>query len=315
MKELKSKILKEFDFRNIDVSGEDFTYETDKNFIEKEITRIKKKNKISYEVQEVTKGDIVICSLKSSISKFNKENISINVGLGLYDRQVEDALIGMEKGESKILLLDNESINIDILNISRSRIPELTDEMVEKEEINSVSTVESLINYLEGLHEVERNKAIDSKAYLLVGKILKEVIEKSEFVIYEEDIEYLSKLEIQRARVLAKLEGLILEDMTPEEFSGRIPVQTYEDFLKMIYEMKKESLPILLLGLKSADKDVYKVSKENYNKSLNEYSAMYNIDPEDASEAMTFEYYEAKEYQIYYENKIKEYFKGRYKEV
>lgn len=119
MKSLSSEIIKEFNFREADISGEDLTYTIDKNDIEKEILRIRKKNKISSEVPEVRKGDIAVCSLKSGNPKLNKESIAINVGLGLFEKKIEDELIGMTKGQDKNVVVDGINVDIKVLSITR----------------------------------------------------------------------------------------------------------------------------------------------------------------------------------------------------
>ncbi len=72
---------------------------------------------------------------------------------------------------------------------------------------------------------------------------------------------------------------------------------------------------MVLLGLKNAEKDDYKVSQEEYDKDLKDYYTMYNLEPEAASRIISFDYYEANGYAAYYRNKIKEYYKERYQEV
>ncbi|MBL4938062.1 hypothetical protein JK636_20325 [Clostridium sp. YIM B02515] len=315
MKDLKSRLIKEFDFREADVSGEDFTYEIDKEFIEKEILRIRKKNKVIHEVEEVKKGDIVVCSLKSINPKFNKENVSISAGLGLFKREIEMALIGMKKGESKTIDTDNESVSIDVINAKRSVMPELTDEMAQKEGIDNVTNVKSLMEYLEQRYKDEKNKAIDEKSYPLIENVIKQVVAKSKFDINEEDIQYLSELEINKARVFCELEGLTLEKMTAEDFNGKIPVRSYDEFLKMVNGLSKEQLPVLLLGLKNAEKDGYKVSQEKYDKDTEDFSKMYHLKLEDAYRAMPFEYYETGNFTGHYRNIIREYYRERYQEV
>ncbi|GLC29449.1 hypothetical protein [Clostridium omnivorum] len=315
MKDLKSRVIKEFDFREADVSGEDFTYEVDKKFIEKEILRIRKKNKIVQEVKEVKEGDIVVCSLKSINPKFNKENVSINAGLGLFKREIEMALIGMKIGENKTIGADNERVSIDVINVKRSVLPDLTDEMVQKEKIDNITSVKSLTEYLEQLYKDEKNKAIDNKSYKLIENVINQVIAKSKFDINEEDIQYLSELEIHKARVFCELEGLTLEKMTPEDFNGKIPVRSYDEFLKMVNGLSKDQLPVLLLGIKNAEKDGYKVSQEKYDKDTEDFCKMYHIKPEDAYKAMTFEYYETGHYTGHYRNIIREYYRERYQEV
>lgn len=315
MRKLKSTLIEEFDFRKVDVSGEDFTYEIDKEFIEKEILRIKKKNKVLHEVEEVKAGDIVVCSLKSINPKFNKENVSISVGLGLFKREIEMALIGMKKSESKTIDTDNESVSIDVINVKRSALPELTDEMVQKEEIDNVTNVKSLMEHLEQRYKDEKNNAIDEKSYPLIENVIEQVVANSKFDINEEDIQYISEFDIQKARVLCELEGLTLEKMTAEDFEGKIPVKSYDQFLKMINDIKKEQLPVLLLGLKNAEKDGYKPSYDEYDKGMKEYYTMYHIPPEVAYRAMPFEYSEINEYTGHYRNIIREYYRERYQEV
>ncbi|MBE6011676.1 MAG: hypothetical protein E7234_03865 [Lachnospiraceae bacterium] len=315
MKELKSKVLKEFDFRKADVSEVDFTYEADKGFIEKELLRIKKKNAVTYEVDAVIKGDIVLCSLRSDNPKYNKE-ISVNSSLGIFKKEVAGKLNGMKKGETLTVSVDGDDVNIEILKIERRELPEiLTDEMVEKEEIESVSTVKALEKHLQELHQKNIDSAINTKAYYLVEHVLKQVVPQSQYEIYEEDIQYLYDLEIQKASALAKNEGLILEKMTEEAFNGRIPVKSYEEFLNMVHNMGKNQIYVLVMGLKKAKEDGYEPSKEEYEEFLKGYYTMYKMDPEVARKAQSWELYEANEYIIYYRRQIINYYRERYQEV
>lgn len=315
MKDLKSKLISEFDFRQADVSEVDFTYEMDSKFIEKEMLRIKKKNKVSYEAEEVNKGDIVLCSLKSDNPKYNRE-ISLNTGLGLFKKEIENALIGMRKSESKTVSVDGENVSIEILNIERSELSDrLTDEMVRKEEIEGVATVKELEDYLHKLYQEKVDSAINNKAYYLVEAVLKQVVPQSKYEIYEEDIQYLCDLEIQKASALAKNEGLILEKMTEEDFNGRIPVKSYEEFLNMVHNMGKNQIYVLVMGLKKAKEDGYEPSKEEYEEFLKGYYTMYKLDPEVARKAQSWELYEANEYIIYYRRQIINYYRERYQEV
>lgn len=315
MKDLKSKLISEFDFRKADVSEVDFTYEMDKKFIEKEMLRIKKKNKVSYEAEEVNKGDIVLCSLKSDNPKYNRE-ISLNTGLGLFKKEIESALIGMRKSESKTVSVDGENVSIEILNIERSELPDrLTDEMARKEEIEGVATVKELEDYLHKLYQEKVDSAINNKAYYLVEAVLKQVVPQSKYEIYEEDIQYLAELEIQKGRVLAENDGLILEKMTEEDFKGRVPVKSYEKFLEMVDKLSRNNLYVLLLGLKKAEEDGYEVSKEEYEEFLKEYYTMYKMDPQVARNAQSWELYETNGYVRYFRRQIINYYKERFQEV
>lgn len=315
MRKLESQVIEEFDFRKADVSGEDFTYEVDKEFINKKILRIRKRNKILHEVEKVESGDIVVCSLKSKNPKFNREKVTINAGLGLFKREIEDALVGMNKGHIKTVDTGDGSVSIEVINVKRCEIPDLTDDMVKKEKIDNVTDIKSLMEYLNLLYEEEKNKAINEKAYVLVDNVLKQVISRSRMEINEDDLQYLCQLEVQKARILAELEGLVLEMMTPEDFEGKIPVKSYDEFINMIYNINKETLPVILLGLRNAERDGYEVSREEYDEELKEYYTMFHIDPKYAARAMSFEYFEVNGYSRYYREKIKEYYKERYQEV
>lgn len=315
MKDLKSKVLREFDFRKADVSEVDFTYEADKDFIENELLRIKKKNKITNEVDEVKKGDIVLCSLKSETPKYNRE-IKINTGLGIFNKEVEAALAGMKKEEINIASADGYNVSVEVLKIERSELPEvITDEMAAKEGIEGVDTVKDLKEHLMELHQKNIDDAIDSKAYYLIDHVLKQVVPQSEYEIYEEDIQYLCELEIQRARALAENEGFVLEKMTEKELDGRIPVKSYEEFLDMVHNMKKNQIYVLIMGLKKAKKDGYETPKEEYEEFFKDYYTMCNMAPEVARKVYPWEYYETNDYLNYYEAQIYNYYKDRFHEI
>jgi hypothetical protein len=315
MKDLKSKVLKEFDFRKADVSEVDFTYKVDKDFIDKELLRIKKKNTTIYEVDAIGKGDIVQCSLKSENPKFNKV-VSINSSLGIFKKEITNNLTGMKKGETMTVSVDGNDVHVEILKIERRELPEaLTDEMVKKEEVEGINTVNVLEEHLKELYQKNVDDAISDKAYYLVEHVLKQVVPQSEYEIQEEDIQYLCDLEIQKASALAEKEGLVLEKMTAEEFDGKIPVKSYDEFLNMVYNMEKNQIYVLVMGLKKAKEDGYEASKEEYEKFLKGFYTMYNIDPEIARKAQSWELYEANNYLIYYRKQIINYYRERYQEV
>jgi FKBP-type peptidyl-prolyl cis-trans isomerase (trigger factor) len=79
--------------------------------------------------------------------KDNKTNVPVPVGKGLFSRELESRLIGLEKGEKKILTADGHAVEVEIVRISHTVLPELTDENVAAFGIDGVATVDDLRRY------------------------------------------------------------------------------------------------------------------------------------------------------------------------
>ena len=75
-------------------------------------------------------GDTAILKTVGQTPKFNKERVTVTLGRGLYNKDLENALIGCTAGQSVEVMVGDSSVSAMILELKRKQAPEPTDEMV-----------------------------------------------------------------------------------------------------------------------------------------------------------------------------------------
>ena len=141
---LKSRVREFYDFHNVDISGFIKGFETDEAQLEKDLNRILKAHGKREEVTVVSEGDTVVLSCRSELPRFNKTNLPVIIGRGLFDRDLETNLVGANVGETLTLSKDGTPVEIDVIKSVHTVLPELTDENVKSFGIEGVETVSQL---------------------------------------------------------------------------------------------------------------------------------------------------------------------------
>lgn len=112
-------------------------------------------------------GDKVTLRIKSTLSRFNKEKISITVGSGLYDETIEEKLVGMCVGETATVTARGENAVFTVLSANRISYPELNDEMALNQKIDGIHTVGQYRDHVLGMEQRS-----------VVGEITDEIVEQ-----------------------------------------------------------------------------------------------------------------------------------------
>jgi trigger factor len=116
----------------------------------KEIEQAKENHFVSFDAQELDKGDIPILGHKY-------ENLQVQLGSGKFDPEVERQLIGIKKGEKRIVRMETSaqtsqtsqepqmnSLEIHAKKIEEKRFPELNDEFVKNLDDDRLENLEQL---------------------------------------------------------------------------------------------------------------------------------------------------------------------------
>ena len=80
-------------------------------------------------------------------------------------------------------------------------------------------------------------------------------------VIPPEEIPAAVERELDRCRAIARQSGMVLEQMTPEQFAGNIPVKSYAELVAMTQDTCFDSLRCCLLGQHYAQNDGFAVTE------------------------------------------------------
>lgn len=262
---LKSEIKKIYNFNNVIIPEEILNIEIDNLVIMNVVDRLAKKYLTIEEVYDgIMQGDVIAVSLESNIPTYNK-NTQISVGRGFYNKKFEDELIGMKKGDSKDICLGGNPVTTKIVSVKRRMIPAVTDEMVKRENIKDVYTVEEYKKYI---YSETLVKLKERKMNEIIGITKAEIINKSEFEFADDDINYMQSVAKMQLEKRAQENNLSYEEFIKEMTSHFLENPTAEESKKCIADACLTRLKTLLIGMYFAKKRGIELDQETYEKDM-----------------------------------------------
>lgn len=195
--------------------------------------------------EPVCKEDIVTISLASTLPKFNKSKVLVTVGTGLFNKEIEDSLIGKHCGESYEITTQGIQVKVALLEIKRKEVPPITDAMVVQLGIEGVDTIEK---YREKLTA----ELMDYTFYPLASKLIESLLDVVKIEKLDEgDLVKLGELEKEFFITFFKEQkGLNINEMTPEDFKENLGgYDSMEKFIEIRHEwyiMKLTQVIIML---------------------------------------------------------------------
>lgn len=216
-------------------------------------------------------GDTLVLRTVSELPKFNKERVTVTLGRGLYDRELESMLVGLSVGGSVTATLRDKRVDATILEIKRKVVPEPTDEMVRQLEVknNKQEPITTVAEYEAYITEQKTAEALATINYYVMEMILKDY-PISEYD--EEDVSRLGQLERDAFRKLFLEEkGVDVDMAAKEQMQELFHVDSMDEFIAMRrewYQMKIQQCWVCLniLGLPCEGKndplDHYEVLSE-----------------------------------------------------
>ena len=304
---MKSRVLRAADYRGTELEVPRF--QPDYEAVEKEFERLARRNAGWAEGGAASAGDIAECRLESSLPRFSKERVRVVVGSGMFDRRVEDALLGRMPGESFALELDGAAVSVSVLSVKNRVAREPDDSMAAALGIEGVETLD---DYAGRIIQAQRSEAFDSVLRDMLFRIRDAVISGSEFQLCKEDWAYCVKLELDYCRAVAALEGLKLEEMTPEQFAWRVPVKSYYELVAMLQDSAWEKLCEGLLGRYYAAADGFDVTEAEYEAQAADYAKEWRLSAEAARAVFSPEYFRMNAWSEHAYSVWKEYIAERY---
>ena len=214
---MKSRVLRAKDYREVDVKPLLKPFAPDEAALEAELRRLTNPYIRWEDGTTVSPGDQVVCRLASDCPRFQREKVRFVAGSGMFHKELEDMSTGMEVGETREAVLPEGKVSLTLTGVMNRVVPEASDEMVEKLGLEGVHTVAAYRAYL---LEQQKEAAFQEDSYDALNHLMREVISGSEFVLDREDWEEPINRELDRCRTLCRQEGMVLEEMTPEQFNG-----------------------------------------------------------------------------------------------
>ena len=197
-------------------------------------------------------GDTAVLRTESELPKFNKPGVTVTLGRGLYNRDLEAALIGLKVGETACVTVNDQSVKATVLTLKRKQVPEPTDEMVkalEQKDLkgNPIETVEAYQAYI---REQKTLETLFNVGYYVMEDILKDYrVEHFD----EDDIRILGELEAESFKKLfLEKDGIDLEKEVPQGWRDQ-GIESLEGFIAARYDWYKVKITQCLIYLNILD--------------------------------------------------------------
>lgn len=235
---LKSKAVNSCDYHSIDISSYAIPLRADQARYERDFKNFCRRFAAKEEAAEIKAQDMATISCSSENPKFQKEHITVRIGLNMYSRELEEKLIGMPVGETRTLFVGSDSVIVTVEKSVREVIPELTDELAASSGISYIKTVEDIYIYCryKQYDDVLEEPADDASVY-----VSRQTMEHSAFDLDSKEIETAVQVasKIMNPDSLAKMADDV--NMKEEAFFGT-------DIASFIEDMGKHMLMCAVLA-------------------------------------------------------------------
>lgn len=257
MSELKlnSKLIHGCDYHEVDISEFAIPLKADPSRSERDIRNFLKALAKKEEVSEVAMQDMVTLSCSSDNPKFQKDHLTVRIGLGLYSKELETKLIGMTLGEEKTLTVGGDAVRVSVERIVREIIPELTDELAKQSGLPDIRTAEDVRTYcrFKQYDELLEDPADEAFSYL-AGYVVK----NSAFDLDEKELAMAQDFMLRSMNGHRLLDGKPLSEVTDEEITQAFGISK-QDMIDNMNRTGAYTLKAAVLGqnLKVFDSEDY----------------------------------------------------------
>ena len=197
-------------------------------------------------------GDTAVLKTESELPKFNKPGVTVTLGRGLYNRDLETAVIGLKAGDTAAVTVNGQPVKATVLALKRKQVPEPTDEMVRalgQKDLKGdpIGTVEEYEAYI---REQKTLETLFNVGYYVMEDILRDYkVEDFD----EDDIRILGELEAENFRKLfLEKEGIDLTKEVPQGWRDQ-GVNSLEEFIAARYDWYKVKITQCLIYLNILD--------------------------------------------------------------
>lgn len=262
-KPLRTIVIKAWDHRQADLSEFCTPFEVDREQMADDILFLRKKYASLVPVETVEAGDIVTLNCRSPKPKFQKESITVNVGKGLYSRELEEKLPGMSVGGDAELTVSDTAVTVRIIKAERNTLPELTDEFLAKNfrEIHNMAELEAwYVN-------AQLENHLKQQAAEAANFLQEQALAGSEIAVDEEEIRLARAGAEKTLQEMWEMNGLPLDQMTDEqaqELLGHPDPQSYIDWFADLCE---KDVPYAALGYELLAQEGNAPTEESYREA------------------------------------------------
>lgn len=305
----RTRVVRSCDYRNFDLTPFAESFEVDEDLILEGFRYIQKKFAQREEVQDVAAGDAVTISCVSQLPKFNKSAISLNVGRGLYSRELETQLIGMKVGQCRDCMVSDTPVQVTVLDSRRVVDPVIDDAFVNSH-FPGLHTVEDLRQWY---RDDQRAQFVDICTDKAAQWLTEQVISGSEFEVDAQELAVARKTGEESIRQMMAASDIDLDTISDEqaqEMFGHPSVQAYIDWFG---ELCQQDVYTAALGFAEKQAAGEDLTEEDYARELATLLEESPA-PEETKKTYTFEVWARQKCSEFYTDLLKNHVNNHLKE-
>ncbi|QOS77010.1 hypothetical protein JNUCC31_19570 [Paenibacillus sp. JNUCC31] len=278
---LKSKLIKLANYKDMEITDDMCGEPMNENEIEGFLDKLAKRNVVTTDVEKIENGDFAVLNLTSEQEKFNRKNLKLTVGLGMFSSELETQVIGMSRGEVKTLNVHGHDVLVDVQSVQRRSLAEVSNDIISSLNINGVTTVSEYRAHIINQDYMQKRQRV------ICQHIIDFMISESEFVISDEDISYLYQLQLDTYDRIAQREKKSLEELVKHYFGKSV-----DEFKESLINGVPNSIKYILLFEEYSKEDQnIELIQAHYEEQIKEDSANYGVSIEEAKEAHPYDFF------------------------
>ena len=261
---MKSYINELADFKSFDFPHE-VKLSCPDEYIEKQLRHITRGHKETIEVTELQKGDIAVIDLESSLDRFDRKGLTLAVGSGLFDKELEAALIGKKTGDEFTAAVKGTPVKVTVKSGKRTVFPQPTDEMAKQyaESIEGMEDIATVAQYIEHVKAQYITEQKQNTIFRTLDEMLQYVLTHSDWEFDDHELEEIYKDMLENMEQMAQETcGKSFEEMTDEEISAETGIPDKEALLAELHSECERQIASLLFVAVNNGKDPKALSIE-----------------------------------------------------
>lgn len=261
---MKSYINSLADFKAFEFDRE-VTLSCPEEYIEKQLRRVTRVNKIIEDVSVLENGDVAVIGLESTIERYNRPQLTLAVGSGLFDRELESQLIGKTVGETCTLTTKGTPVKVTILGGRRTVFPTPTDAMVKAYaatagDMDGIETVTQLRTRVKQQYFNEKKQEV---IFGTVNEIQNYVLTHSDWEFDPDELKELYDSMMADMEQMAKESyNKSFDELTDEEIAFETELPSREALLDELQIQCERTIAMLLFAIERHGMDAHKVNIE-----------------------------------------------------
>ena len=267
---MKSSINSLVDFKTFDFPHE-VKLSCPDEYIQKQLKHITRGHKETIEVSELQKGDVAVINLESSLERFDRSNLTLAVGSGLFDKELEAALIGKGTDEEFTVTVKENPVKVTVRSGKRTVFPQATDEMVKQyaENTEGMEDIETVAQYIDHIKAQYITEQKQNTVFATLDGMLQYVLTNSDWEFDEDELEEMYKDMLSNMDQMAQEScGKSFDEMTDEDISVQTGLPNKEALLTEMHNECERQIASLLFVSVNNDKDPKELSiEEAYDQS------------------------------------------------